>query len=183
MTHRFLAVATAAVLLAAPGTLAAQAPGSPFKFGLALGATFPTGDASDFYDWGYHIAGNVSAKPALSPVGLRGEVMYHRLTGATASSQFGSVDVPDANVIAGIVNAELGLGKGTGAKPYLIGGLGVYHISASGADGTTKFGFNIGAGLNLALAGFDAFAEARFHSVQTEGSSTNLVPLSFGIRF
>lgn len=186
MTRRAIALAALATsLVAVPAVLHAQdAAAAPraIRFGLAAGATFPTGDAGDLYDWGFHLAGSGTYKAPLVPVGFRGEVMWHRLTGAEFESGFGTVDVPDANVIAGIVNAELGLG-GTGAKPYLIGGLGVYRISAEDVDSSTDFGFNIGAGVGLMLAGFDAFAELRYHSIQSEGDAVTIIPISFGVRF
>ena len=175
MSRRIAAIAALAVTLAAPAALHAQ---SPLKFGLTAGATFPQGDAGDAFDWGYHVAGHVTAKPMMSPVGIRGEVMYHSF-GAKEETGF---DGENLGVLAGIVNAELGLG-GVGVKPYLIAGLGMYRSSFADFDSETDFGFNVGAGLDFGLAGFSAFAEARYHSIQTEGESTNIVPISFGLRF
>ena len=175
MSRRLAAVAALAVALAAPAALQAQ---SPLKFGLTAGATFPQGDAGDAFDWGYHFAGHVTAKPMLSPVGVRAELMYHSLA-AKEETGFGDENL---GVLAGLVNAEVGLG-GVGVKPYLIGGLGFYRSTFADFDAETDFGFNIGAGLDFGLAGFSAFAEARYHSIQTEGESTNIIPVSFGIRF
>ena len=184
MTRRAIALAALVAGLAAAPAHAQDAAAAPraIRFGLAAGATFPTGDAGDLYDWGFHVAGSGTYRAPLVPVGFRGEVMWHRLTGAEFESGLGTVDVPDANVVAGIVNAELGLG-GTGARPYVIGGLGVYRISAEDVDASTDFGFNIGAGVGLMLAGFDAFAELRYHSIQSDGEAVNIIPISFGVRF
>jgi opacity protein-like surface antigen len=181
MSRRVIALAAiAAALVSAPVALEAQ---SPVKFGLAAGATFPTGDAADFVDWGYHVAGHIGVKPMASPVGFRGEVMWNRLTGKEFDAgELGTIDGPDVDVLAGIVNAELGLG-GVAARPYLIGGLGMYRFSAEDVDSETDFGFNIGVGVDFALSGFNAFGEVRYHSIQTEGDATNIIPISFGIRF
>jgi hypothetical protein len=187
MSRRAIALAALAAALIAPAAVGAQetaaAPQRPLTFGIAAGVTFPTGDAGDLYDWGFHLAGAVSGRPGMSPVGLRGELMWHRLTGGSVDAgEFGSVDVPDVNVIAGIGNAEIGLG-GSSWRPYLIGGLGIYRLSAEDVDAETKFGFNVGVGFQRVLAGFDAFGELRLHSIQTEGESTNLIPISIGFRF
>ena len=186
MSRRAIALAAlAAAIVTAPAAVQAQ---SPVRFGAAVGATFPMGDLKDAADWGYHVSGSITGKPMMSPVGIRGEVMWNRLTGKDFDTGLGgTVKGPDLNVLAGIVNAEIGM-SGIGAKPYLIGGVGMYRLSASGdnTDGSsseTKFGFNVGGGIDFGLAGFSSFIEARFHSVQTSGSSTNLVPVSFGIRF
>ena len=185
MTRRAIALAAFAAALLAPAVAAAQDPAAdarPLRFGLAAGVTFPTGDAGDLYDWGFHLNGLVSGRPRMSPVGIRGELMWHRLTGAEIESTLGSVDVPDASVLAGVVNAEIGMGS-SGWRPYLIGGLGMYRFSAEDVDSSTDFGFNIGIGFERMLAGFDAFGELRLHSVQTEGDATNLIPISFGFKF
>ena len=183
MSHRAIALAAlAAALVTAPAAVHAQQ--SPVRFGLAAGATFPTGDYGDAFEWGYHLGASITGKPMLSPVGIRGEVMWNSLN---------AKDDVDAklNVLAGIVNAEIGM-SGVSARPYFIGGLGVYRVDIDSdaldavlgpSEAETKFGFNVGAGIDFPLAGFSAFTEARFHSIQTEGGATNIVPLTFGLRF
>jgi opacity protein-like surface antigen len=182
MSRRAIALAAlAAAIVTAPVAAHAQ---SPLRFGLAAGATFPTGDIGDGFDWGYHVGASITGKPMLSPVGIRGEVMWHSLEASE------NVDAK-LNVLAGIVNAEIGM-SGIGVKPYFIGGLGIYRVDIDSdeldalfgeSDAQTKFGFNVGAGLDFGLAGFSAFTEARFHSIQTEGSAMNIVPITFGLRF
>jgi hypothetical protein len=179
MSRRVIALAAfAAAIVTAP--VAVQAQGS-VKFGIAAGATFPTGDAGDSYDWGYHVAGSITGRPMASPVGIRGEIMYHQLTGKD-DALIGKLD--NANIIGGLINAELAMG-GVGIKPYLIGGIGWYRLDfGEGIDSQNKFGFNAGAGLDFGLAGFSSFIEARYHSVQTEGDSNlSIVPVTFGLRF
>ena len=73
---------------------------------------------------------------------------------------------------------------------YAIGGLGIYRLKFSGSvagfdvsDTQTKFGINVGGGFTFNLSGFETFVEARFHSVFTEGSNTNFLPISFGFKF
>lgn len=182
MSRRVIALAAlAAALVTAPAALEAQ---SPLRFGIAAGATFPTGDAGDLYDWGYHISGLVSGRPAASPVGLRGELMFHSLQGQSFEDDIlGRIDADDARIIAGIVNAEIGM-SGTGARPYFVGGLGFYNLDfGEGTDSQNKFGFNVGGGLEFMLSGLSTFAEIRFHSIQTEGDALNVIPISFGIKF
>jgi len=47
----------------------------------------------------------------------------------------------------------------------------------------TKFGLNGGAGLRFQLTGFSTFIEARWHTIFTEGSNAQVVPISVGITF
>lgn len=176
MSRRVIALAAiATALVSAPVALEAQ---SPVRFGLAAGATLPQGDVGDAFGTGYHVSGLIGFKPATSPVGFRGEVMFHSFGG---KEEVG-LDGENLNMLAGLVNAELGFG-GTTARPYLIGGLGMYRSTLADFDAETDFGFNIGGGVDFALAGFSTFAEVRFHSIQTEGDATNVIPISFGIRF
>jgi hypothetical protein len=72
---------------------------------------------------------------------------------------------------------------------YLIGGVGMYNSKATDRplglpDVTnTDVGFNIGAGIKFPLIGFSPFLEARLHIVNTEGSSTKFIPITFGLKF
>ena len=186
MSRRAIALAAlAAAIVTVPAAAHAQ---SPVRFGLAAGATIPQGtlgggDIGDVLDWGYNVSGSITGKPMLSPVGIRGEVMLHGMEGAR------DIDAK-LNVFAGVVNAEIGT-SGIGVRPYFIGGIGIYRVDLEDeldpllgeSDPETKFGFNVGAGLDFGLAGFSAFAEARYHSIQAEGDAVNIIPVSFGIRF
>ena len=149
-----------------------------------LGASLPMGDFGDAAETGWHIGGlGEFAQPGW-PVALRGEITYHR---HSAKDVDGS-----ASVLSFIPNIVLPFGDPAAtARPYIIGGLGVHHVSVDlevpgvgdAEDSETKFGFNVGGGFNFNLAGFDTFIEARWHSVLTEGNSTTFIPLSFGFKF
>ena len=176
MSRRAIALAAlAAALVVAPAAVEAQ---SPVRFGLAAGATFPQGDIADGLDWGYHVAGSVTGRPMNSPFGVRGEVMWHSMK-ANDESLF---EGEDLNILGLLVNAEIGM-SGVGVKPYFIGGLGYYRSTFGDFDAENDFGFNLGAGIDFALAGFSAFTEVRWHSIQTEGDASNFIPLTFGLRF
>ncbi len=184
IARRFLALAALAVGLATPAH--AQ---SPFRLGLSIGPSFPTGDLSDTHEWGYHITGSISGRPMLSPIGLRGEVMYNSVTGKDITIGPITEENDDASLIAGLVNVEAGLG-GVGLRPYLIGGVGYYSFDSGGEDSDRvgRFGINGGAGLSFGLAGFSAFAEARYHSIFTDededgGANFRFIPISVGFKF
>lgn len=183
MIARAIAVAgLATAALLAPATASAQ---SPFKIGLAVGPSFPTGDVSDSQEWGYNFSASIGIKPMLSPVGFRIEGMWNQFTGKDVATPLGDVNFDDLRILAGTANVELGLG-GVAVKPYAIGGLGMYNMSIAN-DGTdessTEFGFNLGGGIRFDLAGFSTFAEARFHNVSVEGGNVRFIPLTFGVSF
>lgn len=196
--HRLLSrfVVGAGVLLVA-ATVQAQGTSSserPFKIGGALGASIPLGDFGDAADLGFHLGGLIEYKPQSLPVNLRGEVTYNRF-GLKEGAFGGNPALGDVDGNASILNflgnvvIPFGDANGTG-RPHVIGGLGVYRLKFSGdfagfdiSDTETKFGINVGAGYSFNLSGFDAFVEARFHSIFTEGSNTTMIPLSFGFRF
>ncbi|HEX6433621.1 MAG TPA: hypothetical protein VFZ87_05250, partial [Gemmatimonadales bacterium] len=75
-------------------------------------------------------------------------------------------------------------------RPYLIGGGGVYNSKVTGSDdpgdvlpgGETKFGINAGAGFDFKAGAAGLFVEGRFHNVFTEGSNTQFIPITLGIR-
>ena len=163
----------AAVILAAalvPAALSAQV-----SLGVAGGMSMPTGDASDAVKSGYNLTVALGIKPPVAPIGLRIDGMWNSFESKVAT------DVSN-RILAGTANVTLSgpmLPMG-----YLIGGGGMYNFSASGSStSTTKFGFNVGAGLNLPLTGFSTFLEARYHHVNADNGSFQFVPITFGIRF
>jgi opacity protein-like surface antigen len=68
------------------------------------------------------------------------------------------------------------------ARPYVLGGLGIYNFDP-GSDSQTKIGFGLGGGVTFNISSFSAFAEARYLSIKTSGSSATLVPLTVGFMF
>lgn len=168
---------------AAAGTADAQLAGSrAVSFGIAGGATVPLGDAADLHDVGFNLMGLVNVQPAFLPVGARFDVMYHSL-GGKGSELPGSL-TSDLNVLAGTANAVLTVSNTGTVRPYVLGGVGVYNLDTDGVtESVTKFGLNGGGGIEFGLGGFNAFVEARLHSVFTDESNTNLVPVVFGLRF
>lgn len=164
-------------LLATASGAQAQDVGSTrsVNFGLAAGASFPTGNFGDAYDTGFNVMGTLGFQPVAMPVGIRFDAAYN---------SFGSKGIfDDAKIISGTANLVLTTSNMGGVKPYVLGGVGVYNLDAGVGDSQTKFGLNGGAGVEFALSGFNTYLEARYHSAFTEGENTNYIPLVFGIKF
>ena len=177
-------VSRAATVLAATlfcaSSLAAQV-----KFSVAAGATAPIGDAADGFEMGYNAIVGLTFKPPVAPVGLRVEGMYNQLAGK------------DPSPVGMRIMALTVSGTFSGAAlpaVYLIGGLGMYNAKATDvpagftAESENKFGINVGAGFNFPLPSLQPFAEVRLHHIMTAddatgAKNTQLVPISFGIRF
>ena len=192
---RFVVGASALLIAAqvqAQGTAGAADSGRPFKLGGMLGATVPIGDFGDGANVGFHLGGLVEHKPNALPFALRGEITYNRngLKEGYFGEQFENVD-GNVSIINFVGNGVVPFGDpASTARPYAIGGVGVYRMHFSGefggfdiSDTQTKFGINVGGGFQFNLSGFDTFVEARFHSVFAEGSNANFIPLSFGFKF
>ena len=176
---RLSTLALAAATFAGARTAAAQV-SSPFHFGVGGGVSLPQGDASDGFKTGFHGQAMVGLSVPMLPVGLRGDVVYHQLSGKDLLAG------TDLKVLGGGVNVMYDL-PGVMVKPYLSAGLGMYNAKvdagAAGSASETKVGFNGGAGIKFNLTGFNTLLEARYYSIQTSGSSTTFVPITFGIMF
>lgn len=176
MRRTVAGVITLALGLMAGTAQAQSTTPAPVTFGAALGLSMPMGDAGDVLSTGFHLEGMVGFHPNM-PVEFRGELMYHR---------FG-VSGADGNTSAlGIIpNVIYPFTTQSSLHPYLIGGLGLYHLSSSFGGGETDVGINVGGGLRFPLKNSHAslFAEARFHDVFTSGSSFNMFPITFGVTF
>jgi hypothetical protein len=180
MIKHSLTVAVASLALAV-GASRVEAQARP-SISVSGGASIPTGDLGDVEQTGWNANIGVGFRPALSPVGVRVEGMWHELDGE--GTLLG--DAPDYRVLGFTANLVYEL-PGLGVRPYLIGGGGLYNhkLDLDGADSENDFGLNGGIGIRVPLTGFDTFLEARFHNVFDAilGESAQFVPITFGIAF
>lgn len=194
-------LATLATSLALPAGAGAQESG--IGIGLGAGANIPTADYGDAAKVGLVLDGFVEVRTG-SPLAIRGGLFWSRSDmdnplirstgGVTLPDDFdddvtGRVDLVGAS-------AELTLGPRQGAfRPYLVGGVGVFHRRVSqDIDGAieefrdlsrtdTDVGYSGGLGLRIALAGVNLYTEARYYSVATKPERTNFIPVVVGISF
>ena len=146
------------------------------SFGIAAGASIPTGDLGEGFATGFHGMATLGFTPPALPFGVRIDGMYNSMDAS------GNVDAT-AKVLAFSGNAVLSMG-GMIAAPYVIGGLGFYNtdLDIAGLESSTDFGINVGVGARFSLSGFGTFAEIRFHNIFADDSMT-FIPLTFGIMF
>lgn len=177
MTRMFLGALTLALGLGATTSLHAQRaqPTEGTRFGLAVGATFPMGDYGTADKMGLNVMGVLQLPLASSPLHLRIDALYSSTAHDGAS---GTTSILGGNV--GVLY-HFSAPAAT-ARPYVLGGLGLYNVDGGGSS-QTKIGFGFGGGVLFGLAGFNAFAEARYLSVQTSPSSITFVPISVGLMF
>jgi opacity protein-like surface antigen len=138
---------------------------SGFYVGAGTGANFTTGTLDDL---GYGNALNVTVpigwhKPG-SMLGIRTEWSMHQLEGV----QTGSFVNPDPTVLSGVAMVTLAFPLNDRNNAYLMGGGGFYQFRDFGSrsalasrfsssqddpDSETKWGFNVGAGLEFHVLG------------------------------
>jgi len=176
MKRLSLALAAIATVAAFSSTAAAQS-AKPISLGISGGATIPVGELGDDFSTGYNGTLSLGFQSVGSPIGLRVDGMYNRL-----SPQDDRPLLSDIEIISANANLVYTL-PGVGIRPYLIGGAGVYGLKIldTGLDRETEFGVNGGIGAAFPLSGFTTFLEARFHHIFSEGYSTQFVPVTFGI--
>lgn len=179
MMKRLVFAASAVVLsFAAAPTAHAQV-----HVGVSLGASFPTGDFGKDFKTGYSVNGLIGFSMPMSPVGFRGEVGYNAWDGKPSLGISGV----KASSLSGAANIVLQVPGMIAAKPYVIGGIGDYRmkfdIPGLGNGSETKFGYNVGGGVNFGLGTLATMVEARYITVNTSGGTTHFVPVTFGIMF
>ncbi|HET9727732.1 MAG TPA: outer membrane beta-barrel protein [Gemmatimonadales bacterium] len=178
-----------AVLGLAVVLVAQAAHAQAMSFGLGGGIVVPTGTLSDGNSTGYSGSALVRVQPPASPVGFQVDAFYTRF------GLQGGVD-GHSRMIGGTANAVFAFPGASMARPYLIGGLGLYNgkttITGLGSsDSQTKFGINAGAGFDFGLGKAKLFAEGRFHAIMkgvTDGTTgaektAYMIPLTVGVRF
>lgn len=174
----FLAIVAIALVVAPRVSEAQLGLVKPFSIGVAGGVTQPMSDLSDASDMGYNGTVALGINLPFIPVGLRIDGAYN---------QFGQKSGgPKLHIMSATGNVVWKL-PSIGVSPYLIGGAGLYiptaEVSGLPSVSENHFGWNVGAGVNLPLTIVKAFVEARYNSISANGSTTQFVPLTFGIMF
>ncbi len=160
------------------------------SLGVGGGVAVPTGTMADGVETGWNGTVVARVKPAMSPLGLQVDGFYNRFGLA------GGVD-GHSRMIGATANAVYAFPSAAVARPYLLGGVGLYNGKATvtglgSSESQTKFGLNAGAGFDLAFGGSTRlFAEGRFHAIlkgvtdpaTAEEKTGYMVPLTVGLRY
>lgn len=167
---------------------------TPVQFGVLGGASFPVSDYKTFLKTGWNAGAFVNLGIANWPVGVRIDGQWNQF----AVKNLSGVHFRD---IHGTADAVANVGNGKAVKFYVLAGVGVYNIKATGSnDGVdyssgkseTKFGLNGGAGFKFNVGSLSPFVEARYHYVFLNGNSLSnngsnpkfqMIPVSIGLSF
>lgn len=147
------------------------------RFLVSGGFSSPTGNLSDDADTGFHGQVGLYVQIPTLPIGLRGDGAVHELGSSTSG-------IEDTQILAGALSLVYNL-PGVGLAPYLLAGVGTYQTKAGLVGATEKVtdtGYHGGFGVNLGTGGLGAFAEIRFVRISGGPSTSNLIPMTFGLR-
>lgn len=173
-----LTLATLTALSLSPVTAEAQARSGATYLGLGGGLTIPTGEAADIAKVGWNATAQIGYQKR-SGFGLRGEFYYGQ---HSLDDTF--LDTGKFKLVGGLGSVTYTFQSGGKIRPYLVGSVGAMNRKFEGFDGVTKLTYGGGVGFLVRNSGSSSFfAEGRYLSIQTDGNSTNLIPIQVGIRF
>ncbi len=210
---RRAAVVLAVASLVAPATLAAQdtldtqgtqdsTQRTQRQFGIAAGVTVPTGNyhaatRGEGFNTGWQGMALVTFQVPGWPLGVRLDGTYGtnsandslkaQLSMAISRPTDETTKLLGANV--SLIYPAPSLAR---LQPYLLGGIGVYHItisatsgSSTGANSATKFAWDVGGGILYRPGGIGVFLEARYVAVAAVAGfpRTTFLPITLGLRF
>ncbi len=165
--------------------MVAAAPASAQRsihLGVGGGAVFPVGKLNNGFTTGPGGLVSLSMGPQDAPMGLRLDYLYSGFMGRTTNG----VKAADFHVNSITANLIVPFRVGY-AKPYIIGGAGVYPLRLPGATKReSDWGANAGAGISFGLpyTALAAFLEVRYHDVNRANTSAyHFVPITFGVLF
>ena len=190
MKRTALGVAAAALMLS--GSAAVVHAQNPVSFGIAAGASFPTGDLGDGGNTGFHGMVTLGMTPAMVPFGLRIDGMYNNIGGDDQTIGGETLTGQSFETLAATVNAMFSMPGMMVTSPYLIGGVGYYSSRFKSDQGdserTNDLGLNLGIGAKFNLSGFGTVAEVRSHTIfdgddDLDIGNSSFIPLTFGIMF
>jgi len=161
-----------------------------FAFGLAGGATIPSGSLNDRQNLGYNALATLQLGVPAFPLQFRADLQYNSFGGSSFSNAFSqAVAGSDARVISGSINGVFTVLPGP-VQPYLIGGVGYYDTRIGGSSSTRRAGFNYGGGVKVGLLGTSLFVEGRVHQVRNGAfdvahsrTTGRFIPVNIGIMF
>ena len=185
------AFAVLVVLVCTPLAASAQV-GVASRFvtvGVGGGMSVPVSEAGNAFDSGFHMQGFARLNVPQLPVMPRFDLNF---------SQFDlkdAVGIPGKNqILAGLANLQMSVLPLGPVRPYVIAGLGAYHLKTE-TEGispesvsSTRFGINGGAGVELNFGRINGFIEGRVDNVFTEKGMIDeeqiqVVPVTFGLTF
>lgn len=163
-------------LMLSVSSVHAQLPG--FSLGLGAGSTSPVGHLANVVDTGFNVQGIASLNLPLLPLGVRGTVEIHQMSGIGGGN---------FRLLSATANGVLRLPAPL-ISPYLIGGIGIYNsryddLDGRNGDAVSNAGLSGGGGLQLGIPGLRIFLEARLHNVFRNDRSTRFVPITAGVVF
>jgi hypothetical protein len=148
--------------------------------GFGAGASVPTGDFGDGYKVGW-LAQVVAG--ITGPTGVIGG----RVNGSITRHNHDTLNDNTAKLVGAMGDLVFSPGSGDAkVRPYLLGGIGFQNRKLEEGqleNSVTELAFNFGAGISVATGRAKLFVEGRWLSVQTDPSTTNLIPISIGLRF
>ena len=158
--------------------------------GVGGGMSVPVSDAGDAFKNGFNVQGIARLNVPKLPVMPRFDINYSRFS--LNDAQLG---VPGTSqLLAGLANLEFSVLPLGPVRPYVIAGLGAYHLKTE-TEGLTPtavsgmhFGINGGAGVALHLGMINGYVEGRIDNVYTEKGMIDtdqikVVPVTFGLTF
>lgn len=178
--HRFarpLALACTVLALAVAPMRAASAqvqditvPVLP-EFGAMTGISIPVGHLAEGTAPGFNVGALAQYRAPGEALGIRGELLYQHFPSKDSTFRSASSTALTLNVLYNV--------QGYDFRPYVIGGMGFYHLSQQG----NHPGLNAGVGIDIPLTGLSAHIETRIHWALTSGPNNITIPFSFGLRF
>jgi opacity protein-like surface antigen len=192
MRRTVCAVAVLAALVSTPMAASAQL-GLAQRFvtvGVGGGMSVPVSDAGTAFNNGFHMQGFARLNTPSLPVMPRFDLNFSRFN--LNDAQLG---VPGTSqILAGLANLQMSVVPLGPVRPYIIAGLGAYHLKTE-TEGispesvsSTRFGINGGAGVAFHLGKLNGFVEGRVDNVFTERGMIDeeqiqVVPVTFGLTF
>jgi outer membrane protein with beta-barrel domain len=150
--------------------------------GVAGGGAFPVGILDSSFTAGPSGLVTLSFGSQDAPLGVRLDYQYDGFKGKALNGR----TLPDIHINSVSANLVMPFRVGY-AKPYLIGGAGLYPLRLPGlAKKETDWGFNGGGGIGFPIPGttIGGFVEVRYHDVNRSNASPyHFVPVTLGLLF
>ena len=171
-TRRFLSpfLITAFALSARAGAQVPMVLGS-WNAGIVAGASVPTGHTGDVYYGGWTAGAWLAYHSVGASLSARAMYSYQRFQGAVSTTPDLSINGFSGEVIGHLPSLYI--------RPYLVGGIGAYHVSDEG----THFGWHAGGGFAFNFVSHTMLLEAKYLAIGTGATEFHTIPITLGLVF
>lgn len=146
--------------------------------GVGGGVAMPMGDFGDAAKMGFGGGAGLFIYPNGGNIGVRADVGYLQFDAENDAN-------PKVKQLSAMGNLLFAIPTDANLRPYLVAGAGMLNSKADveGAESSSAFAFQGGAGVSVGSGNARFFVEGKFVTSSKDGNTTSYIPILAGVSY